>query len=280
MVRSTWKTAEFIGTLSAILSVLILWQHAVNHGWSSVVREILSYYEWLKNFVLTPVRPIMVFATQLLGYLWNVRVNLPDYWSDIFVLCAIYLGSRARTYWAVGLKSRAILRVVLGGVSALLICALVGVFPTILSLKLSGVLLWVVVGFAFFELVDAGWSATFFRKVDLTWSQDLTRYLRYSIPALILALPIILAGWAVEANEARISTVNYGLIEFQVYVVVLALYWIAMGVASSRDEEKGGTQVERFLASSNTRIGLIMGRVVLAAIVFIICDTGINMMQT
>ena len=259
---------------------MILWRHAIHQGWPSVFDVIIKYYTWVKNFVLSPIQPILEFILNLLRDYLEVSVKLPIYWSDVFLIVSIYLGSRSRTYWSSGLKGRAAFRLALGLGCALFICILIGAFPTTHAGRLSNSLLWVVTGFFFFELFDGAASATFSRKVELQWHQDFFRYFAYSAPSVALGIPVIVFGWWLEYLYQTETRVDYGLISLQIYIVVLASYWIVRGILSSADEQKGGTRMERFLSSSNTRVGLFMMRAILGAAIFITLEAGINLVQS
>ena len=251
--------------------------HAARIGWLPVFSAILEYYTQVKNLVLSPVTKIAGVLVAWAANIFTIKLDLHEYWSDVFVLMTLYLGSRALSYWRAGLRRRATFRVVWSFAIGLL----TGIAVGLLSIKSGwGNLMMfslILVGLTVFELVDASWAATFHRKQALSWISDVARYLAFSWPSLALGLILLTVFWANYDYFSAEWIVLPGIFFFLLYSVVLAAYWIVRGLISSRDWQKQGTGLEKFLASSNTQIGLLMLRSLAGATIVMLFNAGINL---
>ncbi len=278
-MKGSWSTATFIFNVLGALSVLLLFDHATNFGWVSVVDVVLSYYEFIKNFILAPIKPVALAVVDAISGILQFELNLLDHWSDVFVLVALYLGSRTRSYWNAGMKRRALFRAVWGVIVGLITGVVAGVFEPLGIVGNLGVFITVVVGLAVFDIVDAGWSATFHRKAGLSWGQDWVRYATFSMPSILLGVVFAIllyftySGWTAGWIDVP------GIIAVLVYSILLAFYWLYRGLKSSQSWEKQGTGYEKFVASSNSQIGILMLRSLGAAGIVVAFSAGWNLVQ-
>jgi hypothetical protein len=263
--------------LIGTLSVLVLMDHAARIGWLPVFSAILAYYTQVKNLVLTPVAKIAHVLVALAADIFSVDLGLHEYWSDVFVLMTLYLGSRALSYWRAGLRRRAIFRVVWSFAVGLLTGIVVGLLSPESGWDNLMMFELILVGLTVFELVDASWAATFHRKQALSWISDVTRYLAFSWPSLGLGLVLLTVFWANYDYFSAEWIVLPGIVFFLAYLVVLAAYWITRGLISSRASQKQGTGLEKFLASSNTQIGLLILRSLGGAAILILFNAGLSL---
>lgn len=275
-MKATWNTASFFATLMGILSVLLLWDKATDTGWILIIEDILVFYQSLKNLVLSPLLPYAEFVVKEISNLFSIDLILGEHWSDILVLVTLYLGARALSYWRAGMKRQSIFRVIWGALVGFATGMLAGVSESIMQFGNVVVIGAIVLGLAVFDFIDAAWSATFHRNPHLAWGQDWVRYLAFSMPTIVIGLVIIVISVATSIVPLAYTDASSGILTSLGYAIVLAFYWLYRGVRSSRSWEKSGTGYEKFLASSNTQIGLVMLRSLGGALIVVLFNAGFN----
>lgn len=273
-MRAAWKTASFIATLMGILSVLLLWDKATDFGWISIIEDMLDFYQSLKTLLLFWLLPFAELLAEEISKLFSIDLDLQDHWSDIFVLLTLYFGARARSYWAAGMKRRAIFRVVWGALVSLATGVLAGLSNATMQDGNIFVLGAIVLGLTVFDVVDAAWSAAFHRKKGLTWVQDWLRYLAFSMPTIAIGIFAMFIFATTSTVSSDFSGTALGILASLGYAIVLALYWLYRGLRSSRSWEIPGTGYEKFLVSSNSQIGLVMLRSLIGALIVILFNVG------
>ena len=177
------------------------------------------------------------------------------------------------------MRSRAIFR--------LLWLFVVGLFTSVAagaagSLNLSNnvlILLSVVVGLAIFDVVDAAWSATFYRKPALTWLQDWRRYAEFSMPTVAIGIALVIVFYFSYSLWSATWIRVPELLALIVYSILLSIYWIFRGLQSSKTSLRPGTGYEKFRASSNTAIGISMLQSLTSAGIIWAIDAGLSLLR-
>lgn len=259
MKKYVQNAAGIIGTVVGVNSVLSLIDTSAEVGWVPVVRKVIEFYQKQKLIVLEPIVPFAEKLAVKIAGLFEWSFPLQPTWSDVFVLLALYLGSRARSYWSAGLRRRAAFRVVWGFLVSLFFGVCAGLVPPSGAFSSILIMLVVLAGLVVFDLVDAAWSATFHRAEGLSWLSDVLRYLAYSIPAVLLGLLFSGFCWFFFPDPLPDYVVHPGSLMLLFFAFILAFYWLYRGFQSSlANVDRSGTGLEKFLASSNTRIAIWM----------------------
>ena len=278
-MKGSWSTATFFFNILGALSVLLLFDRATNFGWVSVIDVILSYYEFIKNFILSPIKPVALAIIKALSGFFQFELNLLDHWSDVFVLVTLYLGARMRSYWNSGMKRRAIFRAIWGAIVGLLTGIGAGIIQPFSVVENLEIVAIVVAGLAVFDIIDAGWAATFHRKAGLSWWQDWVRYAKFSMPSILLGIVFVILVYFTYPRWAASWIEVPGIVAVLVYSILLALYWLYRGFKSAQSWEKKGTGYEKFIASSNSQIGILMLRSLGAAGIVVLFSAGWSLAQ-
>jgi|AntRauTorcE11898_2_1112593.scaffolds.fasta_scaffold01390_2 hypothetical protein len=259
MKKHILNAAGAIGTVVGVSSIISLIDTSMEAGWSPLIRKAIDFYEKQKLIILEPIVPFAEkFADKIAGlFEWNL--DLQPTWSDVFVLMALYFGSRARSYWAAGLKRRATFRIAWGFVVSLLFSVLAGLVPPGGAFSSISMMLIVLAGLFIFDLADATWSATFRRAEGLSWLSDFIRYLWFSMPTILLGILFVGVSWLLFPEPLPDYIVHPGSLLLLFYTFILAFYWLFRGLQSSlTNTNRSGTGLEKLLASSNTRIAILM----------------------
>ena len=163
-----------------------------------------------------------------------------------------------------------------GGLVAVICGVLVGICRVEGRIGNTLMVAAVVASLAIYDVIDSSWSASFYRKGGLSWGQDFLRYQAYAAPTYLLGGVIVLAFYGIWTLYAdRGFFLVPGLVAIILYMVFLAIYWAIRGIESSLDWDRPGTPLQRFLASSNTRIAMSMLQILGAAIVVAAISLGL-----
>jgi len=279
-MKGSWSAATLFFNILGVLSVLLLFGHATQFGWVSVVEVILSYYEFVKNFVLAPIKPVAQSLIEAVSEVFQFDLKLLDHWSDVFVLVTLYLAARTRSYWKAGMKRRAGFRAIWGAIIGFLTGTVAGVSEPSGVAGNIYIIVVVVVGLAVFDIVDAAWSATFHRETGLTWLQDWARYAGFSMPSILMGVVFTLVAYLTYPLWSPSWIDAPGIIAVLVFSVALAFYWLYRGLRSSKSSEKqGSTDFEKFVSSSNSQIGILMLRSLGGAAIVVAFSAGWKLVQ-
>lgn len=252
------EMASTIGRILGVLSVLLLLDHATDFGWVLVIEVILSWYTSIKDFILSPLKPVVIALTDFFAAVFNFELMLYDHWSDVFVLVSLYLGARSRSYWKSGLKKLAAFRMIWGIIIGLITGVAAGVSNPSSFLGNFGMVVAVVCGLAIFDIIDAAWAATFHRKSGLSWLQDWNRYAAFSMPSILMGIVFGALFYIGYTWFTPYWITVPGIVAILLYSVFLAFYWLYRGFLSSRNSNELKTGYEKFASSSNSQIGFLM----------------------
>ena len=277
-MKGVWSVANNIAVFFGALSLVLLFQHAVSVGWVAPLELLLSLYVGLKSALFGLLDPVTHSLLEFLAARFNLTLKLGEHWTDVVVLLALYLGARARSYLTVGKTMRAILRAALGSIVALISGLGAGLVDPVdgwSSLLMACIPLG---GLLVFEVVDGAYSATFFRKQGLSWGADFIRYGLFSFPPIFLgsALALVAAFGLWLGVLENVPAVGW-VAQF-IFIIVLIVYWMGRGWFHAKDvayRTANESHWSRFVRSSNTRIGILMLKVTMGAVLFLALNAGL-----
>jgi hypothetical protein len=277
-VSRIFQIGGAISIVLGVVSVVMLTNDAYNIGWVSPLKRMLDYYVWAKSVSIDLLEPLITYGIRWILRWTDFDWRLQAHWSDVFVLLSLYFGARAKAYWSAGLVARAIFRFGLGILIALSFSVASGLFPPVSARSNFVMASTPVLGILMFELIDSGVSATLFRKAGLSWTQDFYRYLKFSVPVLLIGIDLVAATcyFAQDTWMARSSAL--GLSALLLFAVLLTIYWAVRGFAHAaipKNRDSGESILERFSRSSNTQIAIAMALTLGGAVLWIAMNAGL-----
>lgn len=219
MKKHILSAAGFIGTLVGISSVLSLIDTSAKVGWAPVVGKAIEFYQAQKLIILDPILPFAERLANIIVELFEWGFALQPSWSDVFVLLALYFGSRARSYWSAGLKRRAVFRAVWGFLVGLVFSVGAGLVPPDGTYSSVLVMLVVLAGLFVYDVFDAAWSATFHRLEGLSWCREMGRYLAFGMPIILLGLLFLGLWWLIFPDPMSDYVIHSGSLIFPFFCV-------------------------------------------------------------
>jgi len=226
---------------------------------------------------MSPLLPAAEAIAQWIDSFFDIKFDLQKYWSDIFLLISLYLTSRAFSYWRSGLRAQAYFRIIFGLVVSLATSAVAGALPSEDAYQDLMMLFVVLMGLTLFDICDGAWAATFFRKEQLNWSQDFTRYALYSLPPILFGGILIVVFHEYFDFLQKNNIYQPGIFALFIYAIFLALYWMMRGFYSPSAKAGSNGRFSNFLKSSNTKIAFLMLQSIGGAIIVLLFNAGYNL---
>lgn len=277
MFRSIGQVIAHITIASAVLSYVLLIEHAFEFGMSPVFALLIEYYDGIKAGLLAPFMPPAEYLSNVIADAISIDLNLAKHWGDVFLLLGLYLGARAGSYWHSGRRRHASERMLLGLSVAFLTSVLAGLWPEDSLAQGIGKALTVVVGLLIFDIIDAAWAAAVYRKASQTFFDEFSRYLGYCLPATALLLIVILAGASAMFIGFLTAPDRHGSVLLLLGSLSLVPYWASRGwmISGSPDYRPAeASRYQRFRQSSATKTAVHMTIVIAGAIVICAMNAG------
>lgn len=269
-IKGIWSRhpLTWIGLILGAMSVLAIVQNALNAGFGPTLTLLLGYYEnlihaligwWLEPFVGTWVEAVSAY----LG--WSLQLH--SHWKHVLVLMTIYFSGDWRTLLAFQQPIRAALFGLWGVIVALLTSVAAGTVASAAQGYTAN--LWIacapVCGYLIYALGGSG--------LLILWRPDLLGqrgrvYGRWAAEAVFrFALGIVIAAVGLTLPIVAQQR-SPGLVMLALLVVILALYWVVIGLLhaiGSRGADEG--VADAFRRQGNARVGAaILGSFISAAL--------------
>lgn len=247
VVKQLLWPSGFLAKLSravAALSVLALYNLAVNAGPGPVFQTLLRYYENLVHALIGWSQPWIETGLHYLG--WTLQLHL--HWKHIVVVLGIYFWRNALVSYAAGDRAIGIFELVWGLGVALTAGVLGGAVPLESGNFLDNVLIAAipVVSVFLYEAGDVARRSTlayrqraariYMRPVP-TWWQFVSGGLRGSLRRTSVGILLLLAGCAfLQSMQVHAP----GLAMLAILAIIQTMTFLAMGVRDVRSIRKAG----------------------------------------
>lgn len=268
----------FVGSALGGISIVSLICSGFNVGWTVPLQKILEYYQTIMANIRAIFEPLFLPVLEQLAKFLNFQFTFGPQWTDIFVLMAIYLGSRVKSYFSVGKYVRAITMLLTAGFIAL-VSSMLGSTRAINwwsdAFLLSTIPL---LGFLVYDLLYAFVGATFDRKARQSWFSEYIRHIGFSLPVLVLCFAfnglmsyflISHAGFTGQQTVILTLLTDYCLI---------SLFWAYKSwVFSSNRLNRSPIEntMQRFLRSSATLVSINVAIVILSGLIQLLFNGGL-----
>jgi hypothetical protein len=253
-----------------ILSPLALARDAFNVGLRPTLQKMLSYYDWVIDWLIGWAKPFIEVLLVELGF----RIELFAHWKHILVLFNIYIvRSIANSFRAH--RPTGSFRLVAGLLISAAVSVVAGTVPLANSSATDDFLLpgIPVIGLFFYGVSTGVWQATFRREVEqrrrgqTKWGEIFIGHLSAALWRTAIAFLVILAG---ALSPLRDYVPSAGLVVLVVLVIMHAIYNLRDGITQLSREPWHGS----YWNTPSVKIGMDMLRYFIYAVIAVILGAG------
>ncbi len=266
------------GTLSLVNLIKIGF---LNNDFAAPLEVILAYYNNVTSILFGWIRPYLNHAVNWLFSLYGFKVEIYVHWKDVFVLLWLYFGGTARNAlkgdWE-GAKTTAAIRMLGGGVIALIAATLTGTVSTQSSYSdflLVGIPVLAIVLFRIMFALRFAWER--YNQKGLNFLKEFGKKSVVATHSALLGLPLVLIAtfsrYVPQLNNLPIP----GLAILTVLVILISTYHLGIGaVETSKKKLDSETWLQAYLKQGQTQLGIATFQVIGGAVFFLLINAGIS----
>ncbi len=269
---------KFLGIVWASLSFVALLKHGLDLGdFSGPAQLVLEYFSrsldclfgWLVEYIIAALNTAFRWAG------WEL--SLQPHWRYIFSVILLYAGAQVNY----ALKEKhirfAIFRGAWGAGAALLSAVSAGVVPVAHISSNWLIPLATVFGLALHQFGNNVW-------VKIIWDGDYNKYwpgfrFSYFYPLYIIGFqtPLLLTVAVAHRISFFDAITSPGLASLPAVFLVLALFWLSLGVIWTARVHNDESWWRRFKDENPTRLAFLIGQAVFGTLVFLLGNAGLSL---